>query len=173
MTEWDDLAATYQRIWAELGTSLRHGVLATVGLGGGAEARGVMLRGAKAGKLVFHTDLATPKCAEIAAEPRGSVVFWNGADWQVRIKGRLSVDRGTEAAWAQVPADARLVYGGDPAPGTPLARPADHRPAATPARFAEITLAADEIDSLWLGPSGHRRARFRRAERWQGTWIAP
>ncbi|MEL6644219.1 MAG: pyridoxamine 5'-phosphate oxidase [Pseudomonadota bacterium] len=182
MSDFTTLDGTLTQVWQRLGRGVadrrspaRHPVLATVGRDG-AEARTVVLRGvdAAAGVLTFHTDLASGKVAEIADHPGGTVLIWDAkAQLQMRLRVHLSVRAGTAAEWAAVPEGAQRVYGGTPAPGAPVATPEDHDPAPDPARFGVVTAEVLEIETLHLGRERHRRAVFRRAEGFQGVWLAP
>jgi hypothetical protein len=43
-----------------------------------------------------------------------------------------------------------------------------------PAHFAVLSATVTELDWLWLGEGGHRRARFRwNGDGWCGTWLVP
>lgn len=183
MSDLTTLEGTLGQVWQRLARGVadrrspaRHPVLATVGRDGGAEARSVVLRGvdAAAGALTFHTDLASAKVAEIAAEPRGTVLIWDAkAQLQMRLRVELTVRDGTQAEWAAVPEGAQRVYGGTPAPGAEIARPDAHDSAPDPARFAVVTAQVDAIETLHLGQDRHRRALFRRADGFRGVWLAP
>lgn len=70
------------------------------------------------------------------------------------------------------PRASRQSYGTNPAPGLPIASALayDKRPDA--ASFAVLRCAIAGMDILHLG-TGHRRARFDRADGWAGHWLAP
>lgn len=182
MSDFTSLDGTLTQVWQRLSRGVadrrspaRHPVLATVGVQG-AEARTVVLRGvnAEAGALTFHTDMASGKVAEIAAEPGGTVLIWDArAQLQTRLRVRLTVRAGTAEEWAAVPAGAQRVYGGTPAPGADIEAPEDHDPAPDPARFAVVTAEVEVIETLHLGRDLHRRAVFRRADGFEGVWVAP
>jgi hypothetical protein len=103
------------------------------------------------------------------------VVWEPRAQLQIRLTAAAAVLTGAHAAdrWARIPEGARTNYGGAPAPGTPLADPADHTPGATFDRFAVLDLRIERIETLHLSRDRHRRARFERAEGFAGRWIAP
>jgi len=178
-----DLGALFEEVWqrlrrgvADRRAAARHPVLATTGTAGGAEARVVVLRAADraAGRLQVHTDAASAKVAELAAEPRASLLVWDArARLQVRLRVRVAVRPGSAVEWARVPEGARRAYGGHPAPGTQLAGPEGHDPAPDPARFTVLEAEIAEIEVLRLADERHLRARFRRAEGWRGAWLAP
>jgi pyridoxamine 5'-phosphate oxidase len=65
--------------------------LATATARGAPSARVVLLRGCDARGLVFHTNYASRKGRELAANPRAAVVFhWPELRRQVRIEGAIS-----------------------------------------------------------------------------------
>lgn len=153
----------------------RHPVLATAGAQG-PEARMVVLRGADraAARLTIHTDAASGKVAELRADPRATLLVWEPrAQLQIRMRATALLRPGSADEWARVPEGARRVYGGTPAPGTPIPAPDAHAPAAEPTRFLVVDCTLTEIDLLHLGRSRHRRARFTRADAWAGHWVAP
>ena len=150
--------------------------VASVRAGGGAEARMMVLRAASRedGTLQVQSDAAAGKVAEFGADPRGTVLLWDPeAQFQVRARVTARIATGAEAsdAWDRIPEPARARYGGT-APGTPIAAPEDVTGGPDPARFAVLTLAVDEIETLRLGDP-HRRALFRAADGWRGRWLSP
>lgn len=65
-------------------------VLATVGESGMPSQRIVLLKGLSRGGLVFYTNYGSTKAAEIAHNPRVSLLFpWNELDRQVIVGGRV------------------------------------------------------------------------------------
>ena len=186
MTDWyADLDATLDAVWrtlehgvADRTSPARHPTLATVGPGGAPEVRTVVLRAAErdSGRLDVHSDVATAKIDEIRAEPRIGVHVWDPhTHLQLRLRGWATILTGEPVAeiWRAVPASARRNYGGAPAPGTPIDDPSAHEPAVESDRFAVVRCTLGEIETLHLGPDRHRRARFRAADQWRGTWLAP
>jgi len=180
----DDLAAILDEAWrllargaADPASPLRTPVLATVGLDGHPEARTVVLRAFDAvnRSLTFYTDARSPKVAELAADPRVSVVGYDPeAKVQLRLTGTATVAPGGEAAWDAVRAHSRLDYAQAFAPGTPVASPAiDALPSGFP-NFRVVTVTPGALDWLSLSPAGHRRARFVWGEGGvSATWLAP
>ncbi|PZX16311.1 pyridoxamine 5'-phosphate oxidase [Palleronia aestuarii] len=156
----------------------RSPVLATTGLDGGAEARLVVLREACRDRAVIgaQTDLASPKVAELRAEPRATFLFWD-PQTQVQLRARvdMKVIAGTElnAVWAAMPEVARLNYGNRPAPGTPIETPEDHDRTADRERFAVLTGHVVSLDVVDLSLDPHLRAVFDRGDGFQGKWLAP
>lgn len=179
-SEWfETLPRLRARTWemlAEADHPFRTACLATAGLGGGAEARMVVLRGADAAaaRLEIHTDRASRKAAEIEADPRATLLFWAPGDaLQVRARCRIAPVTGPAAAatWKVVPDPARRNYGGQPPPSTQMARAEDYAETVEPDRFALLSAEVSALDVLHLGRT-HRRALFD-AARPEGTWLAP
>ena len=153
-------------------------MLATAGLDGGAEARTVVLRGADrdAGTVEIHTDAETSKVAELRRDPCATLHVWEERP-RLQLRLRLTVEiltgSAVQARWEALPEAARTNYGMTPAPGAAIpdsdayARPSD------PARFAVLRGRAEEIEVLLLGSGHDRRALFRRADGWQGSWRVP
>ncbi len=178
-----DLTALLDRAWSIWARGVADGAaparlpaLATMGAEG-PTARIVALRGAerREGRLNVHTDTASAKIAELAADPRASLLVWDAAD-QVQLRARVTVQTLTgaaaEPAWARVPEAARHSYGKLPAPGTPLPGPDAHRTRPAQARFAVLACRIEAIDVVFLGEL-HRRARYTRSGGWIGQWLSP
>lgn len=178
-----DLAAFLDRAWDALGRGVADGAhpmrtvtLATVGSDGGAEARMVVLRGARrgAGEVETHVDAASAKMDQIA--PRATVLAWDpGAQLQLRLRVALrTADADTaDERWDAMPQGARRNYGGIPRPGQRLDDPDAYAPGAARERLAVLIGRVDEIDALDLSTTPHARAVFRRNGGFAGEWIAP
>lgn len=178
------LPGTLDEVWRQLELGVadrtapaRHPVLATAG-GEGAEARMVVLRAADRarGTLEIHTDVRSGKVAELRAEKRASLHVWiPDAGLQIRLRCHVQILAGGAAApyWDAVPVSARALYGGDPAPGQNIDRPDDHAAGADPACFCVLRGRLVEIETLQIAEPQHRRAVFRAAAGWEGTWRAP
>ncbi len=184
MTDWTaSLAGLHDRAWrlleagaAEPDHAFRTPCLATTGLGGGAEARMVVLRGAErnATRLEIHTDRASRKVDEIAATPLATLLFWTPEDLlQVRARCHIKVRTGdpVQATWDAIPEEARRNYGGRPPPSTPLARDTDYAKSPERDRFAILAAEVSSLEILHLG-AFHRRAIFTGGAD-AGTWLAP
>lgn len=159
-------------------------MLATVAADGAPSLRTVILRAVDtAGRtLTLYTDRRSDKAAQIARHVPVELGFWDPqACQQLRVAGtaRVKVDGpAVERAWQVLPAQARAIYLGATAPGTPLGRPGSSGiPASDPRRevFAVIDVVWTRWDWLWLGPDGHRRARAEwdadGSVRW--AWVEP
>ncbi len=133
-----DLAAFHDRAWevlhrgvADRDAAARVMALATVAADGAPEVRSVILRAADgaAGTVDVHTDARSAKVAALRAMPRAAAVVWDPVTRvQVRLSGEVAVLQGAAVAgdWDRVPRVARVSYGNDPAPGSPIAGPEDY-----------------------------------------------
>ena len=86
-------------------------VLATATPDGRPSARAVLLRGLDEAGLVFFTDTRSRKGAELAANPRGALVFlWPPLERQVRVEGMVALvaDDEADAYFATRPRGHRL-----------------------------------------------------------------
>lgn len=180
----ESLSAFHALAWTRLARGVadrhaaaRHPTLATVRPDGAPDLRTAVLRAAdpQAATLDIHTDLRSPKAAQIAADPRVALHVWDErARLQVRIAASAAILTGDDVAeqWSRVPAASRMSYGSDPAPGMPIPAALDYRPGGDPAAFAVMRLSVVRMDLLHLGPQ-HRRAAFSRSDGWAGCWLAP
>ena len=189
-----DLATTLEECREEAFRRLARGVadrrsafhtptLATIGADGAPEARTLVLRGFEAATrtLRLHTDARSGKVAELAADPRCVLHFYDaGAKLQLRLAGRATVHDGdavADAAWAATRDFSRMIYAIEPAPGTPIAAPVAAPRDATAGRaaFRVILLRVARLEWLELAASGHRRARFAwdDAGVLSSTWLVP
>jgi len=184
MSEPGDLGAFLAGAWQHLMRGVadrrapaRTPVLASVSPGGMPEARMVVLRAAAqgAGTLEVHSDTETGKVAALQARPHAALHVWvPKARLQIRMDAQVEIRTGPQVsrAWQQVPPAARVSYGAEPAPGTPIADVADYAQNPDPARFAVLHCVLTRMDLLHLD-TAHRRAVYARADGWQGTWVAP
>jgi pyridoxamine 5'-phosphate oxidase len=193
---YDDLDASLAHAFgllsrgvADRRSEFHHPVVATVGSDGRPRLRTVILRGFDMAKreLRFHTDRRAQKVAELAAEPRISLLGYDpAAKIQLRIEGRAvphTDDAVADAAWEAAKFFSRQCYGIAPGPGTPLNAGADFAlPETTEegtapgrAHFTAVVVTMDSLEWLYLAAQGHRRARFV----WDGegafssSWLAP
>lgn len=159
---------------------------------GSVDARIMVLRAFDQGSacLRFHTDARSPKVAEIAADPRMAVLFYDkSAKIQIRVRGTGRIENDgpvADAAWAACTNFARRCYLGH-GPGMLANGPTSGLPAEfeglepddeqlIPARpnFAVLLVDIAEIDWLYLAHTGHVRAQFvRDGEGWAGRWVSP
>ena len=153
-------------------------VFATIGLDGGPEARIVVLRGAdrQAGTVAVHTDNGSVKITELNRDPRASLHIWNEeTQLQMRLRGEVDIATGPSVShlWSRMPDRSRANYGVSPTPGTVIAESDAYTRSPDPNRLAQLTLQISEMDVVHLSDDYHRRALYRRADNWQGVWLAP
>jgi pyridoxamine 5'-phosphate oxidase len=167
---WNELA----RATREREHDWRVMTLATVD-GERAEARSVVLREAHPDdrSLVFYTDDRSPKLAQIAARPLGTLLLWSPAlGWQLRLRVHLQrVDDGLEVSsrWARMKLlPSAQDYLSPLAPGEPLGRDTEER--GSREHFAVVRARVLSTDWLELHADGHRRAVFDEAG---SHWVQP
>lgn len=182
-TNWDSLDATHAAAWTVIGRGTadpkaptRNPVLATRGLDGGGEARIVVLRAASSveATLTVYTDTLSTKVSELAEDSRATLLFWVPRQmFQIRARGPVTVTPGRGEVWTGLSDGAKSLYGMTPPPGEPVGTPdaAEARP--DPARFGVATMAVQSLETLHLGRTRHRRARFDRSDAFTGAWLAP
>jgi pyridoxamine 5'-phosphate oxidase len=194
----DDLPAILAHAWSLLArggadrkSPLHTPAVCSVDRDGLPSARVMVLRKADpaAATLRFHTDARSPKVAELDGRPVAVLAYHPAEQIQLRISGSACVltdDPSVDAIWNQSTLFARRCYLAQQPPGTPLPGPASGLPdwiqgleptadQIGPARpnFATLLIDVTAIDWLHLANSGHRRAVFRSADGWRGSWIAP
>lgn len=144
----------------------------------GAQARSVVIRTADARtrQVCIHTDPATPKLAEIAQDPRVTLLCWSPTNRvQLRLRGLAKRDdpAATLSAWNAIADTNRRNYGVTPPPGHTIAAAQDYARLPEPDRFAVIRIKALEIDVIRLGRPDDIRGHFVVGDGWRGRWIAP
>ena len=166
----DDRAAPFRNL-----------ALATASATGAPRVRTVILRALDLDPLALtlFTDIRAGKVGDIAAEPRVSLLAWSEADkLQLRIEGRATVHGpGSDIArrfWQDLPPHGRNAYGLDATPGTAI--PAPDAPHGLPDAeragfFAAVTVTAERVDVLRLGPHGAQTRAIRDAT--GPRWVAP
>lgn len=182
MTSIDgELAALHERLWEELVSAVhdkahawRTPVLATVGGPAGADARVVVLREVEAANrsLVFFTDARSPKAAQMAAHPTGTMVMWSPTlGWQLRLGVNLQIETtglAVSSRWARLKmSPAAQDYLAPRAPGAAISTTPER---ASRAHFAVVTAQVKAMDWLSLDPSGHRRAIV---DEHGARWVQP
>jgi len=168
-------------------------VLTTIGLEGEPKARIIILRDLdlEERSIRLHTDARSAKIAQIGRNPNVILAFYDPAhEIQVQVSGNATVhkaDAYADAAWTGAPPPSRRAYLAEREPGTPLPGPASGLPADVEGKipsekrletgrsnFAAIRMVFEQVDWLFLSPTGNRRARFTwEADGWAGTWLAP
>jgi len=164
--------------------------LATADAAGRPSVRTVLAKRLDGRGVVFYTNYASAKAADLAVNPRASLVFaWLAHQRQVRLSGTVSkVSREeTEAYFATRPRDSQLGAWASPQSEVVESRAAlDLLAAQTAARFGDAAipappnwggylLAPDEVE-FWQGREGrlHDRIRYRRdGDDWVIERLAP
>ena len=156
-----------------------------------ANARFLVLRGAKDNKLWFHTHAESSKVASLLNNPVATVLGYDsGRKQQIRLKGQVKILRSdalSNQKWQQLSISARRCYL-TKAPGMNLSSPGSGYSAefdqagfsdldATEyarINFARLEFTYHKIDYLHLAATGHQRAIFELiAGSWQANWVAP
>jgi pyridoxamine 5'-phosphate oxidase len=191
-----------QKIFAMLtrGTADRKSPLhtptvATIGADGSPQARIVVFRKFthEECKLIFHTDLRSPKIEELRADKRVSWLFYHpGEKLQFRIAGKATIHADEKDAlklqqWQATWAFGRRCYMGE-APSRIVADATSGMPAELEDReptieeseigfpnFAVVSTKIISIDCLELHAKGHRRSHFKWHENGelQTDWLTP
>jgi len=167
---WRELAAAVQ----DRGHAWRVGVLATTD-GEVGDARSVVLRDLDAGTstLLIYTDPRSPKAAQIADHPLGTLVLWSDAlGWQLRLRVELQLQTegllvSSRWAWLKMTPAAHDYLSPLP-PGSTVDHPLPQR--GSREHFAVLAARVQAIDWLELHADGHRRAHFGDGGR---RWLAP
>ena len=177
----DSLAEIESAVWRELaaavhdrGHAWRVGVLATTD-GEVGDARSVVLRDLDAGTrtLLIYTDPRSPKAAQIADHPLGTLVLWSDPlGWQLRLRVELQLQTegllvSSRWAWLKMTPAAHDYLSPLP-PGSTVDHPLPQR--GSREHFAVLAAQVRDIDWLELHADGHRRAHFGDGGR---RWLAP
>jgi hypothetical protein len=181
--------ALLSRAVADRRSAMHTVTLGTTGLDGGPRLRTVVLRAFDpASRLLrIHTDLRSPKVAELRHDPRVALLAYDpGRKVQLRVEGIATLHHGDDvakAAWSTSQPMSRQCYGTLPGPGEAIADggafalPWDEdEVAAGEAHFVTVLCRMDRLDWLFLAHGGHRRAAFA----WTAdvseptaTWLVP
>lgn len=164
--------------------------LATADGRGRPDVREMLLKEWGPGGFVFASNYASRKGREIAANPRGALLFyWPNWQRQVRVEGRLATltAEANDAIWAERPREAQLGAWAS-AQSRPLASRAaleerfaraaarfSDRPVPRPARWGGWRLVPARIE-FWQGRAGRLHDRIlytRRGAAWARTRLSP
>jgi len=199
---FEALATAEDRLWQALGRASKDRrspwhtpALATIGLDGQPRARILVLREAvRATRLLrLHSDRRAAKVAELAADPRASLLLYDaGARLQLRIEGLARVEAEGPAAsraWADASLFARRCYTAPVGPGSVAEAPTSGLPPEYESReptaqeseagrpnFSVILFEARCLEFLHLAVTGHRRGAFQwdaATASWHGCWMVP
>ena len=190
------LEHTYARMWdclaaaaCEENNPFKVMQAATIGLDGGPAVRTVLLRrvSERENLLAFHTDLRSPKIAELTRDPRIALVAVDPVrNLQVRVSGEARIVRTGQArldAWRSSPDHDLVVYRTRLAPGTPMNDPEEALDETHPMpdpdeglrHFCVVEVRPTSLDWLeHLTAERQQRASFvRDGDIWLRKWIAP
>lgn len=149
-------------------------VVSTVAADGGPDGRIVVLRrfDPAARLLVFHTDVRSPKVADLRRDPRCGWLFYDPDDrLQVRFRTHAEIHHADALSRREFDALSpftRAGYGSVGVPGADEAidAPFDYPPqppadeAVAFGHFTAVACVIERADVLELHPTGHRRAVF-------------
>jgi pyridoxamine 5'-phosphate oxidase len=149
-------------------------VLSTVAADGGPDSRVVVLRrfDPDSRLLVFHTDVRTPKVADLRRDTRCGWLFYDPDDrLQLRVRALADVHHADPFARREfdaLPPMTRASYASVGVPGDEegIDAPFDYPPkppvdeAVAFGHFAAVACVIERADVLELHPTGHRRAVF-------------
>jgi len=181
LADLTDAAGTWARLtrWLHAGATtpthpFRWPVVSTVAPDGGPDSRIVVLRRFDPATrlLVFHTDVRSPKVADLRRDSRCGFLFYEPDDrLQLRLRTTATLHYADELArseFATLPAHNKASYASVTVPGS--VEPADAAfdyppkpPVDETVAFGHFVAAAcviERADALELHPSGHRRAVF-------------
>jgi pyridoxamine 5'-phosphate oxidase len=193
---YNDLPATLETAWQNLvrGAADRRSpfhcpAVGTCGLDGRPRLRTMILRAVtpSARLLRVHTDIRAEKWAELSADPRIALHFYDqGMKVQIRLEGVASLHHGddvAQSAWAASQRMSRACYATMPAPGSTLSEagaftlPDGSEESIAPgeAHFGALAITVQSLEWLYLAHQGHRRARFAwdEAESLTPQWLVP
>jgi pyridoxine/pyridoxamine 5'-phosphate oxidase len=171
----DDLAVLEHHVVERLSQAVmsrrgawRTPVLATIATDGAPTARTVVIRrlDPEARLMEIFTDARSAKIAQIAAEPRVALTFWDpDAAEQLRVVGRAHrVEDASlvDARWEAIGPRGQEIY-------------AESSAGTGRDRLMVLHVVWQEWDWLWIGDITHRRARLHWTAEGtvQAAWIDP
>ncbi len=199
MTDWQttDLQRLKESLWEALyaGGQNAHSPFHTPAFAtsdnGLCRVRTVVLREVVAAErsLIFHTDMRSPKIAQIQEHRLVSWLFYDAEQQiQIRAEGEAFIhydDEAARQAWHHSLLSSRLNYLAESAPGTIVDAPLSGLPDALIERsptaeeaeagwqhFALVQTVISHFDWLYLSAGGHRRAEFVwTGEGFTGHWL--
>jgi pyridoxamine 5'-phosphate oxidase len=162
-------------------------VLATADADGAPDARIVLIKGYDASGFVFATSYASTKGAQLAVNPRATLVFpWHALQRQVRVSGRVDRvgDAASDALWDPRPRGAQLAavasvqstVVADHAELAERVRLLDEEsgpgPVPRPPIWGGYRVVPERVE-FWQGGADrlHDRIRFVRDDQEGGGWI--
>jgi pyridoxamine 5'-phosphate oxidase len=199
---YDDLAASLDFAWQLVCRAARdrksafHAPVLASSSPAGAQARVMVLRAADAiaRSLTFHTDTRSSKAAELAHDPRVSVIFYDAPrKLQLRLSGLATLhsnDAFGDSRWSSSALTSLRAYLGD-TPGAVVESASsglpEHLQGRAPtaaeaalgrANFAALQVDVQRVEYLYLHSRGQRRAQFEWQgdspnPAWQMAWLNP
>jgi pyridoxamine 5'-phosphate oxidase len=165
--------------------AFRTAMLGNVDHAGQPQVRAVVVRDvdSSARTLKFHTDVRSPKVAQLKRDPRAAVTAYDAvAQLQVRLSGSVDIhhdDALTHARWQSMQPMSQACYAEPLGSSQPIATP--HIASAVPldgsaarAQMAVIVLRYHQIEVLKLSRFGHRRLRVDYSSGVaDATWLTP
>ena len=189
----DDLTAVESHVWAALerGSPFHWPSISTIDPAWGPTTCTVVLRSVDRAtrSLVFHTDLRSRKIVNLRANARLAWHFFDSERVQIRARAVAVLhtdDAFADKEWSRLSPGSQRTYcatdpgAARPSPDTGL--PAGWFERALTAsevargrqNFCAVVTRALEIELLYLGSAGHRRARFAYGEEGvEATWLVP
>ena len=179
----DDLKKTQAKAWSVLKDAsegrlgaLRHVPFATVTQENTPSQRILVLRDCNPDQwsLEFHTDRRSGKISQLNFNPYVSVLIWHAEDQiQIRAEGEVTRHAETPEFWPKLGSEGRAVYQAETPPGTKIDLPEDAQLDASLCEFCRLTLHVTMLETVYLGKTGHRRARFCKNDSVKTTWLVP
>lgn len=152
-------------------------------------ARTVVLRSTivEERKLLFYTDMRSPKIADFQKKPTAALLFWDkNKSTQLRVSGKVVIHHKNDLAkekWAIIATKNRKDYATQQAPGAVTQDISNHWDENELSlemtdqffdNFAVLEVLVNEIDYLLLSRVGHQRAKFVFENNvWEKDWITP
>ncbi len=161
------------------GHSFRFGVLATVGLNNSPEIRTIVLRDVSEPlKLTFFTDQRSNKIAQIRANNRVSLLFYNPDKMlQVKVEGKATVITNEEKLknyWNDIPSKAKKDYTTERAPGSTITAVDEVSYLDQGNYFCCVEITPNKIEYLQLKRSNHLRVQFLKIKGdWKEKFLVP
>jgi len=155
------------------------------------DSRTVILRSfdKKLNSIYFHTDIRSPKIADIKANKHVSALFYSKLrKTQLRISGTAAIekdDSGIKKIWETMTPESKICYMGPYSPSEKITSYKPNLPSITPyeineeyerlgyKNFCRIKITFKYLDILKLSYKGHERVSYVFREKVESGWIAP
>lgn len=129
--------------------------------------------------LIAHTDIRSPKVAELRARPQSEWLFYDPqTQVQLRLRGMTEIvtaGEEFEAAWEATPSGLRPNYDAVDPPGSAWReRVSERDPVRARGNFGLLRSEIHEADWLQLRPPEHERIVFTlKGGEWSGVRVVP